>query len=94
MFLEFTIRSTGEETATASALNAVMLLALGCYLAGVHLEWSFALVGLLLTLIMYIIAKAEQYQWIIFVSGGLLLVLIIGWHRISRHLWPKGSSVT
>lgn len=94
MFLEFTIRSTGEETATASALNAVMLLALGCYLAGVHLEWSFALVGLLLTLIMYIVAKAEQYQWIIFVSGGLLLVAFIGWNQIRRRLWPANSSIT
>ena len=94
MFLEFSIRSTGQETANASALNAVMLLALGCYLAGVHLEWSFALVGLLLTLIMYIIAKADQYQWIIFVSGGLLLVAFIGWNQIRRRLWPANSSIT
>ncbi|MFT3883750.1 MAG: hypothetical protein QM703_29485 [Gemmatales bacterium] len=84
MFLEFTIRSTGEETATASAFNAVLILALGCYLAGIHLEGSFIIVGLLLTMIMIVIAKAEQYQWIIFVAGGLVLAGMIGWSRIRR----------
>lgn len=94
MFLEFTIRSTGEETATASAFNAVLILALGCYLAGIHLEGSFIIVGLLLTMIMVVIAKAEQYQWIIFVAGGLVLVGMIGWARIRRRLWPAHSPIT
>lgn len=94
MFLEFTVRSSGVETAQAAAFNALLILALGCYLAGVHLEGSFMIVGMMLTLIMVLIDKAAQYQWIIFVAGGLLLVAMIGWARIRRRIWPANSPVT
>src|SRR5262249_7664881 len=75
--LDFVVRGTGEETGTASGLNALLVLALGCYLAGVHLEGLFAVVGVLLTLTLIVVAKAEQYVWLIFVAGGLAVVLMI-----------------
>jgi hypothetical protein len=78
LFVEHLIRGTGEETTTATGLNELLLLGLGCYLAGVHLEWIFALVGLLLTVILLVIAKAEQYEWILFVVGGLAVAALIG----------------
>jgi hypothetical protein len=76
--LDFVIRGTGEETGTASGLNALLVLALGCYLAGVHLEGLFAVVGVLLTLTLIVVAKAEQYVWLIFVAGGLAVVAMFG----------------
>src|SRR5205085_439078 len=79
LWLDFLIRRSGEETATAAGLNAMMLLALGCYLAGVHLEWHFALVGVVLTLAMITVAKANQYSWMIFVVGGVAIVALLGW---------------
>jgi hypothetical protein len=87
--LDFLIRSTGEETSTTSGLSALLILSLGCYLAGIHLEWLFALVGILLTITLIIVAKAEQYQWIIFVVGGLLLAGIFGWKRIMNRLFGQ-----
>ena len=63
-------------------MNAVLLLALGCYLAGVHLEWLFVLVGLLLTLTLIVVATAEQYLWLIFVVGGLAIALIFVLQRL------------
>src|SRR5262249_44738122 len=36
--VDFVVRNTGEETGQAAGLNAMLLLALGCFLAGVHLE--------------------------------------------------------
>ena len=84
--LDFLIKGTGEETSSTAGLSALLILALGCYLAGIHLEWLFAVVGVLLTLTLFIVAKAEQYQWIIFVVGGVLLVVIFGWRRIKHRL--------
>ena len=76
--LDFMVRNTGEETGQAAGLNAMLLLALGCFLAGVHLEWHFSIVGVLLGLALIIVAKAEQYVWLIFVVGGLAVAALFG----------------
>jgi hypothetical protein len=76
--VDFLIRSSGEETAAAAGQNAVLLLALGCFLAGVHLEWLFALVGVLLTLALIVIVQANQYMWLIFLVGVFTIVAIFG----------------
>jgi hypothetical protein len=80
--LDFVIRGTGEETATAAGLNALLLLALGCYLAGIHLERLFVVVGVLLTLTLIIVAKADQYVWLVFVVGGIAIVAMIAGRRL------------
>jgi hypothetical protein len=76
--LDFFIRGTGEETGSAAGMNALLLLALGCYLAGVHLDWLFALVGVLLTVALIILTKAEEYLWLIFVVGAVTIAVIVG----------------
>ena len=69
--LDFAIRGSGVETQVSAGLNSLMLLALGCLLAGIHLDWSFLFVGLLLTLTLSVAAKANQYLWLLFVAGAL-----------------------
>lgn len=86
--LDFTLRRSGEETGIAAGLNALTLLAVGCLLAGVHLEWIFALVGALLIFTLVCVAKAEQYVWLIFVVGGLVLALILVLMRLFREPAP------
>jgi hypothetical protein len=88
--LDFYVRGTGVESQVATGLDALMLLALGCYLAGVHLDWSFVGVGLLLTLTLVVVAKANQYLWLLFVAGVLVLGAAAGvrWMR-SRSEAPK-----
>jgi hypothetical protein len=76
--VDFVVRNTGEETGQAAGLNAMLLLALGCFLAGVHLEWHFTIVGVLLCLALLIVAKAEQYVWLIFVVGILAVAGLFG----------------
>ncbi len=71
--LDFYIRGSGVETQTASGLNALLLLALGCFLAGVHLDWSFVFVGALLTLTLLVAAKADQYLWLLFLGGAVVI---------------------
>jgi hypothetical protein len=75
--LDFLVRETQVETGKAAGLNALLLLALGCYLAGVHLEWIFALVGILLSVALIVITKAEEYIWLIFVVGGLAVAAML-----------------
>jgi hypothetical protein len=75
--LDFVVRGTQVETGKAAGLNALLLLALGCYLAGVHLEWIFALVGVLLGVALVVVTKAEEYIWLIFVVGGLAVAAML-----------------
>ena len=63
------------------AWTALLLLALGCFLAGVHLDWLFVPVGLLLTLTMFLVAKADQYLWLMLVAAALPLA---GWIVVKR----------
>lgn len=81
--LDFYIRSTGVETQVSAGLNSLMLLALGCFLAGVHLDWSFVFVGLLLTLTLVVAAKADQYLWLLFVAGALAIAALFA----ARRFW-------
>lgn len=88
MGLDFFIRRTGEESALGAGMTALLLLALGCYLAGVHLERLFVTVGLLLTLALFVVAKADQYMWLVYVIGiGFILVLF----TISRFSAPRST---
>jgi hypothetical protein len=76
--LDFYIRGTGEESALGAGLNALLLLAVGCYLAGIHFEWLFVPVGVLLTIALVIVTKADQYLWLIFLVGVLAIVAMFG----------------
>jgi MFS family permease len=82
--LDFSIRRAGEETGIASGLNALLLLALGCFLAGVHFEWPFLLVGLLLTAVLILVVTADQYLWLIFIAGAVSVFAIFGLRVLHR----------
>ncbi|HEY8154846.1 MAG TPA: hypothetical protein VII72_12025 [Myxococcota bacterium] len=84
VLIDFAIRGSGLETQVSSGFNALLLLALGCFLAGVHLDWSFGLVGLLLALTIVFAAKAEQYLWLLFLVGLLVIgVLVLAWRSVT-----------
>jgi hypothetical protein len=90
--LDFSIRSTGVETQVASGLNALLLLALGCFLAGVHLDWLFVPVGLLLTLTLFLVAKADQYLWLLLVAAALPLAVWIVVKRVRGSRSTEGAA--
>jgi hypothetical protein len=87
--LTFFIRNTGVETGEAAGMNALLLLAVGCYLAGIHLEGLFVLVGVFLTLTLVCVSKAEQYLWLIFLVGGLTLVVMFFLGRVLGKGTPR-----
>jgi hypothetical protein len=75
--LDFYVRGSGQENGVAAGLTALLLLALGCYLAGVHLQWPFAIVGLLLSVTLIFVAEADEFLWLILLIGTLALVAMI-----------------
>jgi hypothetical protein len=77
IWLDFYIRGTGQETGQAAGFTALLLLSLGCLLAGVHLEWMFAVVGVLLATTLMLAEKAEQYLWLIFIGGAIAVAAMI-----------------
>jgi hypothetical protein len=93
--LDFVVRNTGEESGQAAGLNAMLLLALGCFLAGVHLQWHFTIVGVLLCLALLVVANAEQYVWLIFVVGILAVAGLFGlrWLFLRGHQPAPGAPV-
>jgi hypothetical protein len=76
--LDFFIRGSGAESNLGAGLNALLLLALGCYLAGVHLHGQFTGVALLLALTLVLGAKADQYLWMAFIVGALSVAAMVG----------------
>jgi hypothetical protein len=81
-------RRSGEQTSIATGLSSLLILALGCLLAGIHLEWSFALVGLLLLATAIVIAVAQEYMALVIVLGLLLIVAVVIGHHVVRK-WTR-----
>jgi hypothetical protein len=78
------LQGSGQQTATATGLSSLLILALGCLIAGIHLEWLFALVGLLLIAIVIFVAVAQEYMTLIFVAGILVLAIVLAAPRLMR----------
>jgi hypothetical protein len=89
--LDFYVRGTGIETQVSSGLDALLLLSLGCYLAGVHLDWTFLGVGLLLTGTLVIVAKATQYLWLLAGLGLLAIAVAFAVRRFWRPAAPPST---
>jgi hypothetical protein len=86
--LDFRIGGTGMETEVSAGLNALMLLAVGCLLAGVHLDWPFLFVGLLLTLTLFVVSKADQYLWLLFLVGAIAIAAFFA----VRRFWGRDDA--
>src|SRR5262245_61691747 len=83
------LRGTGEQAAAATGLSSLLILALGCVLAGVHLDWLFAFVGMLLAVILIVVSLAQQYLTVAFLIAALA-ALIFAAYRVMRKATPQG----
>ena len=78
-------RRSGEQTSIATRLSSMLLLALGCLLAGIHLEWMFALVGLLLLATAIVVARrAGIYGAGVPDRALLIAVVLVGQHFVRK----------
>jgi hypothetical protein len=78
------LSSSGEQTSGATGLSSLLILSLGCLLAGIHLEWTFALVGLLLLAIAIFVAVAQEYMALVLLFGFLLIAAVLVFHYLKR----------
>jgi hypothetical protein len=78
--LDFTLLRRGEQVSTGAGLSSLLILALGSLLAGIHLEWLFALVGVLLLAIFTVVSFAQQYVTLAFlVAAAAALTFAAYW---------------
>jgi len=80
----------GQQTVAVTGLSSLLILALGCVLAGIHLEWLFTLVGVLLAAILVIVTLAQQYLTIGFLIAALA-ALIFAAYWVTRSRVPQSS---
>src|ERR1700730_10669603 len=77
-------------TATSTGLTLLMLLALGTFVAGVHVSWQICVLGLIMGLLVPAIAWLTQSALLLLLSlvAILGLVMIFWWRFGDRHA-PK-----
>lgn len=75
--IDFAVLRSGAESDQGAGMVALLLLAVGCFTAGVHFHWLFMLVGVLLAVTLCVIAVAEEYMWLIFVAGVCVVLLML-----------------
>jgi hypothetical protein len=78
------LQARGEQTAAATGLSSLLILGLGCLLAGIHLDWLFAVVGLLLLLMVALVSIAQEYLALVFLLGVLIIALLLGAQWLAR----------
>jgi hypothetical protein len=82
--LDFALLRRGEQAAVGAGLSSLLILALGCLLAGIHLEWLFAVVGLLLLAIFTVVSVAQQYVTIAFLVAAAAALGFAAYWALTR----------
>jgi hypothetical protein len=85
------LQSSGQQTSTGTGLSSLLILALGCLLAGVHFDWLFALVGVLLLVTVFIVAVAQEYIMLIFAIGLIVAIVALAAPRLIRR-WTREAA--
>jgi hypothetical protein len=81
---DYLLLRRGEQAAVGTGLSSLLILALGCMLAGIHLEWLFALVGLLLLGIFTVVSIAQEYVTLAFLVAGVAALVLVAYWALTR----------
>jgi len=71
----------GKITETQLGILCLLALALTTFLAGVHLDWRFMLVGIVLGACVAGAAVVEQFIWMIIIPIAVAIFLIVFWWK-------------
>lgn len=77
LLLVFLMRDAGTLVPETAGLTALLLLALTCFLAGVHFDWHFLVLGTLLGLTVAGGVLAEQFFWVLMAPAVIALVVVV-----------------
>jgi len=83
LWLMFLLAETGRINYADEGLVSLVLLALATFLVGVHTDWRFAVVGVVLGCIAALAGLVEQYLWLGLVPVLLGLGIFVYW-RLRR----------
>ena len=81
VYLVHVLQSTGRMNQADAGLVLLLALSLTVFLAGVHFNWRFAVLGVVLGATVAVAALVDQYFWIMTIPvilGGLAVLFIRG----------------
>ncbi len=83
IFMILYLETSGRINSEAAGLVALSMFAVVSFLSGVHGDWRFGLIGILLGLTLVGTAWLEEYFWMLLIP--LFIAIVIGviwlWHR-------------
>jgi len=80
--------STGRMANADTGLANGLLLGVGAFLAGVHVNWRFLILGTAIGAAAAGIAFVEEYLWVLFAIAVLAMVGLVAGIRVSRRQTP------
>lgn len=83
VLIYFLFRRTGRIDYNQLALMSLLALALTTFLAGVHFDWRFMVVGIVLGACVAGAAFVEQVMWMTVIPVAAAIVLIVFWWKRS-----------
>jgi DNA segregation ATPase FtsK/SpoIIIE-like protein len=83
VLIYFLFKRTGRIDYNQLALISLLALALTTFLAGVHFDWRFMVVGIVLGACVAGAAFVEQVVWMIVIPIVVAIVLIVFWWKRS-----------
>ena len=83
VLIYFLFRRTGRIDYNQLALMSLLALALTTFLAGVHFDWRFMIVGVVLGACVAGAAFVEQVMWMVVIPIAAALILIVFWWKRS-----------
>lgn len=81
MVLIYVLQTTGRMNDEDAGLVAMLALSITTFLAGVHFDWRFSVVGILLGATVVFAAFMEEYFWVLLVPAVLAGVTVVFWRR-------------
>ncbi|MFO7987096.1 MAG: hypothetical protein R6U38_14655 [Desulfatiglandaceae bacterium] len=86
LLLVLFLETSGRMNSADAGLTSLLVVAIVTFLAGVHGDWRFGMVGILLGLAVGGAAYVEEYFWMMLIP--FILAVIVGilwvWHRKKR----------
>jgi ABC-type uncharacterized transport system fused permease/ATPase subunit len=92
VYMIFLLLGAGRLDNENTGLVALLALSLTTFLAGVHFDWRFCLVGAFLAVTLIMAAWVEEYVWMMLIFAVLLVLvgLLVGRYMIHRHAGKTG----
>jgi len=89
IYLIFLLVRAGRMTNESAGLVALLSLALTAFLGGVHGDWRFCVVGLLLGGIVAGATFVEEFLWMLLIPAVMIMALVVLWFARRRRAVPS-----